>query len=440
MKSTLALAAPALRHTLLGPVLGGTAVCLAFFGGLSAWSALVPLASAAIGPGIVSPDGSRRTVQHLEGGIVERLLVADGSRVAAGDPLVVLADKAARATYDLTVTQHRQYLAMEARLVAERDGEGALRLPPELADHAAEPEVIALLEAQRKLMVDRRASLLGRQDLLRQRIAEIEEEIAGLRAQAVSRDRQLSIIEEEIATVAYLVGKGLTPKPRLLALQREQAELLGQQATTRAAIARSHQSIGESTQRIVQLDVEWQEDVSTRLNEVVGKLTETKERLLAASDVLRRLVVKAPVPGTVVQMRLHTVGGVIGSGDPILDIVPSDEDLVIDARIAPTDIDVVRKGQVVQVVLSAFAQRTLPRIEGRVRDVSADRIVDPQTQATYFKVRVEVDRASLAAIVPGIELSPGMPAEVMVMTGQRTAFEYLSRPFLDSLRRSLTES
>ncbi len=432
--------APALRRSLLAPVIGGVAVCLAFFGGLTAWSVLVPLASAAIGHGVVSPDGSRRTVQHLEGGIVERLLVRDGSRVAAGEPLVVLADKAARATYDLALTQHRQHLAIEARLIAERDNKEDLTLPPELAEHAAEPEVAALINAQRTLMADRRASLAGRKDLLKKRIAEIEEEIEGLHAQIASRDRQLAIIKEEISTASFLTDKKLTPRPRLLQLQREQAEMDGQQATTRSAIARSYQSIGESAQRIAQLDVEWQEDVGNRLTEVAGKLTETKERLLAASDVLRRLVVTAPVAGVVVQMRLHTVGGVIGRGDPILDIVPRDDDLVIDARISPNDIDVVRKGQAVQIVLSAYNQRTLPRLVGQVRDVSADRITDPQTQASYYKVRVEVDRNALAAIGAGIELSPGMPAEVMVMTGQRTAFDYLTRPFRDSLRRGLTES
>jgi HlyD family secretion protein/epimerase transport system membrane fusion protein len=437
---TPAHGAPALRRSLLAPVVGGAAVCLAFFGGLSAWSALVPLASAAIGNGVVSPDGSRRTVQHLEGGIVERLLVKDGSRVAAGESLVVLEDKATRASYDLALTQHRQYLAIEARLVAERDGEAEFTLPPELEENAADPEVVTLVTAQRTLMADRRASLAGRKELLRKRIAEIEEEIEGLHAQIASRDRQLVIIKEEITTATYLTDKKLTPRPRLLSLQREQAEMEGQQATTRSAIARSYQSIGESAQRIAQLDVEWQEDLGNRLTEVAGKLTETKERLLAASDVLRRLVVTAPVAGIVVQMRLYTVGGVIAPGAAILDIVPRDDDLVIDARISPNDIDVVRQGQTVQIVLSAYTQRTLPRLEGQVRDVSADRIVDPQTQASYYKVRVEVDREALAALGSGIELSPGMPAEVMVMTGQRTAFEYLTRPFLDSLRRSFTES
>lgn len=438
--NTPAHGAPALRRSLLAPVVGGAAVCLAFFGGLAAWSTLVPLASAAIGHGVVSPDGSRRTVQHLEGGIVERLLVKDGSRVEPGDPLIEMAGKAARATYELALTQHRQHLAIEARLIAERDGREDLTLPPELAESAADPEVVMLVAAQRTLMADRRASLAGRKDLLRQRIGEIEEEIAGLHAQIASRARQLAIIKEEIATATYLTDARLTPRPRLLQLQREQAEMDGQQATTRSAIARSYQSIGESTQRIAQLDVEWQEDLGTKLTELAGKLTETKERLLAASDVLRRLVVTAPVAGIVVQMRLHTVGGVIGRGDPILDIVPRDDDLVIDARISPNDIDVVRKGQTVQIVLSAYNQRTLPRLTGQVRDVSADRLVDPQTQATYYKVRVEVDRKAMAAIGHGVELSPGMPAEVMVMTGQRTAFEYLTRPFFNSLRRSLTES
>src|SRR3546814_376524 len=187
---------------------------------------------------------------------------------------------------------------------------------------------------------------------------------------------------------------------------------------------------------------DWTSDVcsSDLLAEVTGKLSEARERLTAAADVLRRVLVSAPVTGTVVQLKVHTIGGVIGAGDTILEIVPRDDDLVIDARIAPTDIDVVCEGQTAQVVLSAFQQRNLPRIEGTVRTISADRIVDPQTSTPYYKVRVEVDREHLAEIGSGIELTPGMPAEVMVVTGQRTAFDYFTRPFLDSLRRSLKES
>lgn len=440
MNRSLHAPLPCLRHSIRTPVLAGATICLAFFGGLTAWSALVPLASAALGPGIVSPDGNRRAVQHLEGGIVEQLLVRDGSRVKAGDPLLVLEDKSARATHEMALNQYRQLLATEARLLAERDGAAEPEFPAELTDNAGQPAVAALLKAQRSLMRNRLTSLAGRRDLLWQRIAEIHEEIAGLEGQIVSRAQQLAIIREEIGTVGDLVSKGLTPKPRLLALQREQAELNGQQATSRAAIARSRQSIGESEQKIAMLDVERQEDLSKELAEVTGKLSEARERMTAAGDVLRRVVVTAPVAGTVVQLQAHTVGGVIGAGDTILDIVPRDDTLVIDARIAPTDIDVVREGQTAQVVLSAFQQRNLPRIEGRVRTISADRIVDPKTSSPYYQVRVEVDREQLASIGSGIELTPGMPAEVMVVTGQRTAFDYFARPFLDSLRRSLKES
>jgi len=440
MTRPLPTALPGLGRSLRNPVLAGTTICVAFFGGFAAWSALVPLASAALGPGIVSPDGSRRAVQHLEGGIVERLLVRDGSRVRAGDPLLILEDKAARATHEMALNQYRQLLATEARLLAERDGGAEPEFPAELTDNAGQPAVAALMKAQRALMSNRLNSLVGRRDLLWQRIAEIHEEIEGLEGQILSRARQLAIIREEIATVGHLVEKGLTPKPRLLALQREQAELSGQQATSRAAIARSRQSIGESEQKIAMLDVERQEDLSKELAEVASKLSEVRERMVASADILRRIVVSAPVAGTVVQLQVHTVGGVVGAGDTILDIVPRDDDLVIDARIAPTDIDVIREGQTAQIVLSAFQQRNLPRIEGRVRTISADRIIDPKTSTPYYQVRIEVDRSQLAAIGAGIELTPGMPAEVMVVTGQRTAFDYLAQPFLDSLRRSLKES
>src|SRR3546814_870178 len=189
------------------PVAVGATVCLAFFGGFAAWSALVPLASAAIGPGVVSPDGSRRVVQHLEGGIVEQLLVRDGSRVKTGDPLLVLEDKAARATHDMALNQYRQLLATEARLLAERDGMAEPDFPAELTDAADELAVAALLKAQRALMSNRLTSLEGRRDLLWQGIAEINEEIQGLEAQMVSRARQIAIIREEIGTVEHLVAK-----------------------------------------------------------------------------------------------------------------------------------------------------------------------------------------------------------------------------------------
>lgn len=431
---------PDLRRTTRTPMLAGAAVCLAFFGGLAGWSIFAPLASSAIGPGIVSPDGSRRTVQHFEGGIVEKLLVQDGTKVEAGDELVVLEDKAARASHELALVQTRQFAAIEARLLAERAGSAEPQFPAELLDRASDPEVANLLKTQRQLMEQRQGALLQRRTLLQQKITQITEEIAGLNAQITSQTRQLALIAEETKGVQHLVDKGLERKPRLLALQRQQAEIAGLRATNQSAIARAHQSIAEAEQQIVTLNAERQEDISTQLAQVTSELASARERLGAAADVLRRTVITAPVSGTIVQLKARTIGGVVTAGQPILDIVPRDDELLIDARIAPTDIDVVRPGLSAQIVLSAYKQRNLPRIDGRVRSVSADRIIDPQTNSPYYLVRIEVDPAQLTKIDPDIELTPGMPAEAMVMTGTRTALEYLTEPFLDSLRRSMQES
>ena len=300
--------------------------------------------------------------------------------------------------------------------------------------------VAAILVAQRQLMQQRQDALAHKRTLLLQKIAQINEEIAGLRAQVTSQSRQLTLIAEEVKGVTHLLNKGLERKPRLLALQRSQAEIAGLRAANEAAIARALQAIGEAEQQITTLDAERQEEIGTRLAEVTGELAAARDRLVAAADVLRRVVITAPIAGTVVQLKAHTVGGVVGSGQPILDIVPRDEDLLIDARIAPTDIDVVREGLPAQVVLSAYKQRNLPRLEGRVRSVSADRIVDEKTSTPYYLVRIEVDREHLAKVAPDVELTPGMPAEAMVMTGHRTALSYLTQPFLDSLRRSMRES
>lgn len=430
---------PNLRRIVRGPILAGAVICLAFFGGLTAWSALAPLASSAMGPGVVSPDGSRRTVQHLEGGIVERILVQDGSLVETGDPLIILEDKAARAAHELALVQTRQFMAVEARLLAERAGETEPRFPAELLDHAAEPEVAVLLRTQLQLMQQRQSALQQRRTLLQQKITQITEEIAGLNAQITSQTRQLALIAEETKGVMQLVEKGLERKPRLLALQRQQAEIAGMKATNQSSIARAYQAIAEAEQQIITLEAERQEEISKELAQVTTELASARERLGAAADVLRRTVITAPVSGTVVQLKARTVGGVVTAGQPILDIVPRDDELLIDARIAPTDIDVVHPGLTAQVVLSAYKQRNLPRIDGRVRSVSADRIVDPQTNTPYYLVRIEVDRDQLAKIGPNIVLTPGMPAEAMVMTGTRTAWQYLTQPFVDSLRRSMRE-
>ncbi|MCB9947418.1 MAG: HlyD family type I secretion periplasmic adaptor subunit [Rhodospirillaceae bacterium] len=437
----------ALWRVLKRPAVIGIVVVVLFFAGLVGWSAVAPLASAAIAPGLVSPDGSRKTVQHLEGGIIREILVEEGDVVSAGDPLVLLEDTQASASYQLLHTQYLTLAATRARLVAEQSGADIVTFPDwlqEMADNTREaddPESAAgILAAQQHLFQTRRDARDGRKGILRQRIAQLDEEIEGLHQQIASQERQIELIEQEIVGVAQLVAQGLERQPRLLALQRAQADIEGERAANTAAIARAGQAIGEAELQIIGIDTLTLDEVANQLTEVQSDFASVSERLRAAEDVLRRTVITAPVAGTVVQLHYRTRGGVIGPGQPILDIVPLDDDLLIDVRVSPMDIDVVEVGLTAQVHLSAFRQRNLPRVTGIVRYVSADVLVDQNTGESYFRARVEVDRSSLEALDNSIELSPGMPAEVMIMTGEQTALEYILQPFLETIRRSFRES
>ena len=434
-----AISRPALRRSLRGPVLIGATVVLLFFGGVGGWAAVAPLASAAIAPGVISPDGNRRTVQHLEGGIIREILVRDGDRVTAGDPLMVLSDAQPQASHQLLMSQYRMLSATWARLHAEQLGLLAVTFPDWLEADRDNPDVGALLDTQARQFETRRQTLGGRADILRRRIAQLLEEIAGLEAEITSQSTQLALIDEEIDGVAGLVAQGLERRPRLLSLQRSKAEIEGALAQNRAAIARAEQAIGETELQILTVRVERADEVAAELNQVQTELLTLEERLVASDDVLRRLEVTAPISGTVMGLRFHSADGVVGPGEAIADIVPFDEDLLVDARVSPLDIDVVRPGLIAQVYLSAYPQRNLPRIEGTVRQVSADSFEDETTGQSYYLARVEVDRQRLAALDQDIDLLPGMPAEVMIYTGERTVLDYFTDPVIQTVRRSMRE-
>ena len=426
------------------PVIGSSAlvgivVVALFFGGLGGWAAVAPLAGAALAPGVVSPEGSRKTVQHLEGGIIGRILVNDGDRVAIGDALVVLEDTQARAAAQLLSTQYQHLAATFARLSGEQAGAERLAFPDWLIEAVARNGNEEILAAEQALFVSRRQARRAQEDILRQRIAQLGEQITGLIAQIDAQTTQLSLIGEEVAVVERLVVQGLERRPRLLALQRNQAEVAGAQAQNRAAIAEVEQAIGAAELEIIGLDTRHLDQVATQLIAVQSELSSVGERLRAAEDVLARTIITAPVAGTVVDLRFRTPGGVITAGAPILDIVPDEDDLLIDARVSPLDIDAVHLGLPAQVHLSAYRQRVMPRIDGVVRHLSADRLTDPATGEAYFLARVEVDRDAMAELDPAIALLPGMPAEVVIMTAPRTALDYLLGPVVDSFRRSFRE-
>ena len=422
------------------PVQLGLIVIVAFFVGFGGWATLAPLSSAAIAPGVLNPDGSRRTVQHLEGGIIRDILVRDGDYVEAGQMLVTLEGTSASAMVGMLRNQYFNLAALHARLVAEQRERVSIAFPDWLREIAQTSATVAeALTQQTELFRNRREAQEGRVGTLNQRIAQLNEEIRGLQAQINSQTTQLDLIAQEIEDVSFLLERGLERRSRLLSLERAQADLEGTRAENRAAIARARQAIGEAELQIITQQRTFQDEVAGQLSQVQGELAALEERLRASQDVLTRTQITAPVSGRVVQLRFRTAGGVIQPGEPILDIVPTEEDLIIDARVSPTDIDVVHEGLEAQVHLLAFAQRNLPRISGLVRTVSADAITDQNTGQSHFTVQVEVPRDELDKLGADIELAPGMPAEVLIITGERTLLNYFLTPITDTFRRGFRE-
>ena len=420
----------------VGPTIAfGVVVVALFFGGFGVWAAFAPLESAAIASGTLSVNSKRKTVQHLEGGIVADILVEEGDVVAAGQTLVVLDDMQARTSFSLIEAQYHSTAALEARLRAERDGLDAIRWPERLRRVMGEDDDV--LATQERIFEARARSLDNRTAIYTRQIAQMHEEVVGLAEEIKAQDQQLALLEEELEGLRGLVEKGYESKPRLLALKRRRAEVAGGRARNRARIARVEQSIGETHLKITELD-------NARLNEVVedlreneARMSDLREHLSAARHVLSRTHVTAPVSGTLVDLRVFTRGGVVGPGEPLMDIVPAGDELVIEAKVDPRDIDVVYPGLPAQVRLTAFSQLTTPLLEATVLQVSADSLIDERTGAPFYAARVALDPQQPE--LDRLPLQPGMPAEVMIVTGKRTPLDYLLKPIVTSFGRALRE-
>ena len=411
----------------------GVIVMVLFLGGFSVWATLAPLESAAIAQGVLSVSGKRKTVQHLEGGIVAEILVGEGDTVATGQTLIVLDDTRARASFSLLQGQHRSAAALKARLEAERDGLEDIRYPEWLRQAGAD----YVLATQDRIFRARAQSLDNQTAIYHQRIAQLREEATGLKEEIEAQDRQIGLLEEELRGIRILVEKNLEGKQRLLALERRKAEVTGRRAQNKARGARVGQWVGETRLLIVGLGNERMNEVVAALREVETQISDLRERLSTARNVLSRTRVTAPVSGTVVDLRVFTRGGVIGQGAALMDIVPAGDKLVIEARIELTDIDTVYSDLPAQVRLTAFSHLTTPILSGTVLQVSADRLVDEYTGTPYYEVQVALDpeQPELA----DLKLHPGMPAEVMILTGTHTAMDYLLKPIVTSFGRALRE-
>jgi HlyD family type I secretion membrane fusion protein len=420
-------------------VLAGTLVIVLFFGGFGAWASLAPLASSAIASGTVRAESNKKTVQHLEGGIIAELLVHEGDKVQAGQVMIRLDTTAAASRHEALRHQRDLLEASKTRLLAEQAHADRVVFPEDLEARRGEPRLQTLLANQEQIFSTRRQSYEGQRDILLKQIEQLNSQIEGLKAQIAAADRQLALVAKEQKTVQGLVQKGLEREPRLLDLQRRGAALQGSRAESRSQIARAEQTIGETQLKILSLDDEQSEKVAAELEKVQADLAKTEEELTAAADVLKRRNIPAPIAGTIMNMKFVTPGGVITPGNPILDIVPSEDRLLIEAQVSPLDIDVVRPGLPAEVRFTAYKSRRTPVLDGRVKQISADRFLDERQGFPYYKALIEVDATEMADMEEPVELYPGMPTEVMIKTGQRTFVEYMVQPIRDSFSRAFHE-
>ena len=416
----------------------GLAILVIALGGFLVWATLAPIDNAVVAPGVVAVESSRKTVQHLDGGVVREILVREGDQVKAGDLLLIIDDTEARAQFEIARGQYLALRADEARLLAERDRLDDVEFPDDLLAARGDPRADEAISGQQRVVEARRNAIEGEVDVLRQRIEQIGEQIVGLEALSESKQKRIELYQEEIDGLKDLFSKGMGDKSRLREWERLVAELEGELAQHRSDIAASKVQMGETRLQIVQVRRRVESEVAEQLQNALTELADVRERMRALENTLERTRVHAPVEGYVVGMEIHTIGGVLTPGSPILDISPRNEALIVEAKARPQDIDRLYPGLEAEMRFSAFNTRTTPTVLGRVLTVSGDSLMDPATNMPYFLVRIEVTPKAYE-ILEGLTLLPGMPADVMIKLGERTFFQYLVRPLQDRIAHAFTE-
>ena len=362
----------------------------------------------------------------------------EGDRVEQGSVLMRLDDTESRAQLEIVRGQFLAKRAEEARLIAERNGDESVTFPPDLLEMQEDPRVEEAITGQRRVFQARHQALTGEINVLEQRVGQLKEQIRGLEALSESKSKRIKLYQEEIAGLHKLFEKGLGDKSRLREWERLAAELEGERAEHQSSIAATRVQIGETELQIVQVQRRFTSEVVEQLRAVQTDLFDLRERIRALEKTLERTMIRSPQSGSVVGMRIHTVGGVLRTGDPILDIIPEDEPLIVEAQVEPNDISRVAPGLEADIRFSAFNARTTPTVPGVVQTVSADRLTDQKTGMPYYLARIQVTQDGMETL-RGLTLLPGMPADVMIKTGERTFFEYLIRPLTDRLALGLKE-
>ncbi len=421
------------RHTLVG-----LSSALFLIGGLGGWAVVTELSGAVVAPGSIVVDSHVKKVQHPTGGVVGEIRVRDGDRVRAGDLVIRLDETVARANLAMVSKSLDELAARQSRLEAERDGLAQITIPSGLKGRINEPELASIVQGESHLFETRREARAGQKAQLKERIAQLQEQIDGTSLQASAKADEIQLIQDELTGVEQLWRKNLVPISRVTALKREETRLRGERGQLISNIAQARGRISETALQIIQVDQDLRSEVSKELREVQAKIAELVERKIAAEDQLKRIDIRAPQDGLVHQSVVHTVGGVINAGEPLMLIVPETDELSIEVKISPQDIDQLQPGLDTVLRLSAFSQRTTPELKGRVSLIAADLVTDQRSGQQYYPVRVafaDGERERLGAL----KLVPGMPVEGLIQTGYRTVFSYLTKPVTDNMMKAFRE-
>jgi HlyD family secretion protein len=419
-------------------IIVGCAVVAFLAIGLGGWASTAEISGALIAQGSLVVDSNVKKVQHPTGGVVGELRVRDGDRVRAGDILIRLDETVMRANLAIVTKGLTELYARKARLSAERDGAETVVVPKELTDRAGDDDVQEAMASERRLFELRRSARLGQKNQLQERVKQLREQITGLVAQQDAKSQEMSFIAKELEGVRDLWSKNLVQLNRLTSLEREEARLQGERGQLIAAAAEAKGKIAETELQILQVDQQATSDVAKELRETDSKIGEYVERKVTAEDQLKRTDIRAPQDGVVFQSTANTVGGVVTAGDPIMLIVPEADNLLVEARVEPRDIDQVQTGQPVVLRFSAFNMRTTPEINATVVRVAADTTTDQRTGQSYYLVRIAMTADEIKRL-GDVRLTPGMPVEAFIQTGERTMIAYLVKPLQDQLMRAFRE-
>ncbi|TKV71465.1 HlyD family type I secretion periplasmic adaptor subunit [Rhizobium sp. AU243] len=429
----------ALRRSIRSHLLVGGLGFLTLTGIFGGWAIGTEIVGAVIAQGSLVVETSLKKVQHPVGGVVSELMVRDGDRVKAGDVVMRIDATMTRANLAIIVKSLDQFNARKARLESERDRAGKVVFPQALLGRAADAEIAAMMNAEQRLYENRKAVRESKKRQLEQRVQQLRDEIAGMDAERAANFREQGMVGEELNRFRSLHERGLMEKSRLSTLERQATDIDGDIGRPMAGIAGVEAKISETRLQILQIDEQWSEEVGADLREMDARIGEYVERRVAAEDQLKRVDILAPQDGVVHQLSVHTVGGVVAPGEQIMMIVPEVDKLVVEAKVAPQDIDQIFYGQATNLRFSAFNQKTTPEITGTVERISADVTVDQRTGTSYYLVRVATSQEQIKRLGE-FSLMPGMPVEAFITTGERSVLSYFLKPLLDQANRTFREA